>query len=759
MAARTQALGWSVRILSAGGLAAALAGLGRGEAAPARKPAPKPAAPAAAAPLRPDAPAPGPRRLALLVSVSNYTARHPSRKVLGEWQNLNCFLDTRNLRQTLIAPRYGFADGDVLLLEDLKATRGGRPEPGLAATRAGILDGFRKHLIAQARPGDVVVFLYSGHGNQIKDQPAGQPGGGDEEDGYDEAFVPYDYAGTPEGDARAYVRDDDLQGLLRDLKAKMTGADGRVQGSINLIIDSCHSGTVTRGIRRAKGKGIEINAKGNPIEINAKGSAGSALNDEPGSGYVLMSACQSNESAFEATDEQDRPLGGALAYNLCRVLREAPGSLTYRELFDRVRVSVKAAFFNQNPVVEGEVDRVLFGGVAARLPSFPRVESQTGNRLTLSAGRLLGVTVGSRYSIHPSDADAAAGQKALAEVEITAAETYSAVGVLRTPAGSAPRPVARLLGLPAALKSMPLGDGRLRVQLDEVPQLAEALRAAAGPAAADPVQIMAAGAPLRYDFRVTRRPPGRTPEPGRLYLVRDDDTVAAVVPDDAQSAAQLRLALVRQWRWRTLTGLEGSDPALRVDLRLIPVDVPLTREGAPDFPARRDRPTVERTPQGHVLLRDGDYFRLELEYRGDAKFVWVTVLGLQEDGRVQAVFPNPRAPVQEANRLGEDRRVAHPRGLYQVTAPFGFDLYKVIVTTQEVNFGPLVDAPENAETPAEAQERLERARALARGARGPVAPLARLLLNAGVGARNSSYVDVGHRDWATTTTILETRPR
>jgi len=707
-------------------------------------------------------PAPAtPRKLALLVSVSNYQAKHPSRKVIGEWLNLNCYLDTRNMRATLTAPRYGFADADVLVLDDLKATRAGQPVPGLAATREGMIAAFRGHLIAQARPGDVVVFLFSGHGNQIADQPKGQPGGGDEPDGYDEAFVPYDYAGTPEGDAKAYFRDDDLALLLKELKAKMAGPDGKVQGSINLIVDSCHSGTVTRGIRIAKGRGAV--AQG-PIEINAKGRAGgNAAHDEAPEGYVAMSACQSDESAFEATDEKNRPLGGALVYNLCRVMRQAPPRMTYRELFDRVRVHVKSAYFNQNPVVEGEVNRALFGGTVQALPEFPRVTEVAGERVTLGAGRLLGVAVGNRYALHPTDAAAAKGEGALGVVEVTEVDTYSAVAVLREPATPAERAKLTrqaLLGRPAVLRSQAYGDGRLRVVLDGAANLAAALRAEGVAEAADPLQVATAAAgEQKYDFRITRTPPPGA-RPGHVYLMRDDDTLVAQVPDDARAGAALRRALVRQWRWRTLAALDDQEPTLEVRLRVVPVDVPRKADGTPDFAARRDRPAtaVERNPQGHVVLHAGEYFRIELEYRGEAKFVWVSVLGLQQDGTIAPIFPSS-GNAQESNRLSEDRRTLRPGGLFEVVAPFGLDVYKVIVTTQEVSFSALVDAPDNAEAPEEAEAKAARARGMAAGTRGNAAPLARLLLNASLGTRATSHVNVGQKDWSTSTVILETRAR
>ena len=38
------------------------------------------------------------------------------------------------------------------------------------ATRQGILTTFEEHLIKQAKPGDVVVFHFSGHGSQVEDR-------------------------------------------------------------------------------------------------------------------------------------------------------------------------------------------------------------------------------------------------------------------------------------------------------------------------------------------------------------------------------------------------------------------------------------------------------------------------------------------------------------------------------------------------------------------------------------------------------------
>jgi len=67
-----------------------------------------------------------------------------------------CVTDVRSMA-LLLEHRYGFDPKDIKVLTDAQATR------------QGILSAFETHLIAQARPGDVVVFHFSGHGSRVFD--------------------------------------------------------------------------------------------------------------------------------------------------------------------------------------------------------------------------------------------------------------------------------------------------------------------------------------------------------------------------------------------------------------------------------------------------------------------------------------------------------------------------------------------------------------------------------------------------------------
>src|SRR4051794_11450693 len=72
------------------------------------------------------------------------------------------------------------------------------------ATKANIVDRLQL-LIDSARPGDVLVFYFSGHGSQIRDRD------GDElSDALDEVICPYDM----DWDTGAYIVDDDLDAIF-----------------------------------------------------------------------------------------------------------------------------------------------------------------------------------------------------------------------------------------------------------------------------------------------------------------------------------------------------------------------------------------------------------------------------------------------------------------------------------------------------------------------------------------------------------------
>jgi hypothetical protein len=121
------------------------------------------------------------------------------------------------------SPLYGCADDARLLAEALRAThlqdqRDQLVLPDGLATREAFLNGVAQ-LASQARPQDVVLVFYSGHGQQVPDTDTGAAR---EIDGLDETLVLYDGS----------ITDDDVVRALDSIGA----------GTVILAVDACHSG-------------------------------------------------------------------------------------------------------------------------------------------------------------------------------------------------------------------------------------------------------------------------------------------------------------------------------------------------------------------------------------------------------------------------------------------------------------------------------------------------------------------------------------
>ena len=177
-----------------------------------------------------------PRKLALLVGINDYPESSQFSALQG------CLTDVELQRQLLIH-RFGFKSSDILTLTDAKATR------------QGILAAFEQHLIQQAKPGDVVVFHYSGHGSQVQDPDR------DSSDGLNSTFVPVDSVLPPNFPAQGgVVKDITGHTLFLLMRALQTE-------NVTAVLDSCHSGGGTRGNLRVRSRAGGKMLQADPAEF------------------------------------------------------------------------------------------------------------------------------------------------------------------------------------------------------------------------------------------------------------------------------------------------------------------------------------------------------------------------------------------------------------------------------------------------------------------------------------------------------------
>ena len=344
-------------------------------------------------------------RFALLVGINNYDDKTIP-------QLSGCENDVKLMRDVLSELYHFKPDADIKELISSDASKTEKP------TRANIENFFREYLIKNAKDfkeknnlspdkGATVVFYYSGHGSYLPDQPTVAEGK-DEADGYDETIVPSD-SGKESG--AKDIRDDDLNAWFKELRRYTT--------NITFIFDSCHSGTITRGvgnrsIDRAMNKS---GTSGGGGDITLDGEMDAASGD-----YVTISGSLPNEKSQEGsmpilpkTGEKfsdKEQVNGYMTYYLALGLRANPGA-TYRELMRTVSTAVNHKNKEQTPQVEGDIDRAFLGSKESRgkrsIPITKIEKTGADTILTIEAGKIVGALPGGSVGIYKETATQLAG--------------------------------------------------------------------------------------------------------------------------------------------------------------------------------------------------------------------------------------------------------------------------------------------------------------------------------------------------------------
>ena len=187
-----------------------------------------------------------------------------------------CVNDSRNWSAEF--QRLGFT---VTALENEQAT--------LAGVRAAIT-----RILETTPDAGQAVIQFAGHGTQFEDQD------GDEEDGFDEAYVPFDYLES------GCLLDDELNALLR-------AHCDRVR--ITLFFDTCHSGSASRFAplsRPLRGgdervRYLPATAEMRKAQLAQKSVASRSMDKSPAEqrGWVHIAACTDREYAYETNGAGD----------------------------------------------------------------------------------------------------------------------------------------------------------------------------------------------------------------------------------------------------------------------------------------------------------------------------------------------------------------------------------------------------------------------------------------------------------------------
>jgi len=177
-------------------------------------------------------------------------------------------------------------------------------------TKQNILNSL-KNLLINSVEGDLLFFLYSGHGNYVKDL------NGDELTGYDQIIVPYDL--NP-------ITDDELKEIIQsNLKQNVT---------LFAMFDSCYSGSVLD----LKYRYLDTLNYDNYIENNK--------NLETNGSVFMISGCSDYQTSYDSIFN-NKP-NGAMTWSLIECLKQN-SNITWRELLKNMRSLLKSNGYPQIP--------------------------------------------------------------------------------------------------------------------------------------------------------------------------------------------------------------------------------------------------------------------------------------------------------------------------------------------------------------------------------------------------------------------------
>jgi hypothetical protein len=178
------------------------------------------------------------------------------------------------------------------------------------ATKNNILEEFT-NLLINSQEGDLLFFLFSGHGSYVIDR------NGDENTGYDQLIVPCDFN---------TILDDELKSIIqKNLKPNVT---------LFAMFDSCFSGSVL-DLRYQYMDSLNYDKfTENVKELETKGNV------------FMISGCSDYQTSADAFI--NKKANGAMTWSLLEALKQKP-NCNWRELVINMRDLLKTSQYSQTP--------------------------------------------------------------------------------------------------------------------------------------------------------------------------------------------------------------------------------------------------------------------------------------------------------------------------------------------------------------------------------------------------------------------------
>jgi len=593
-------------------------------------------------------------KIALIIAISQYDPA-------TGWGNLGSEHDVHLIKAALAAQGFDTVN-NVAVLRDQQATR------------VGIANAIQKQLVDKAQAGSIVVFHYSGHGQQVADN------NNEELDGYDEALVPYDapnqfIKGKYEGEN--HMRDDELGALLNQVRQKIGPG-----GDLTVVLDACHSGTATRGIGHARGTMIKIAPEGYQPSLSRGGpneewtEAGTGTQLAP---MVVISGASADQLNYEAKDENGNWVG-SLSYAFSRTLTSADADATYRGLFDKIRVDMSSLAPRQTPQLEGEADRQILGGQAVPRQTYFKVKKWFDKEnVSLHAGQLFGLFEQTQLAFYPIDTRDTTGVAPKATGIITSSHFLECGVQLNQPLTQ-----QEAMNSWVFVKSKNFGNMSVKVKLDIRGNDAfeTALREEFAKVPLIQYEDTNPELVIEMNNEFTKNRGSNA-----LQIVTANDYVyfeSVISGNSFAEAEEVTQQTISFAQTKFLRDLTMEDPDIKVTFEIIPIQG--RRNGAYVEEVGRI-PLEEKTDaSGTIILREKDFFRLRLINHGSKK-AYYCMLDIQPDNVINSMIPN--------NGNVPSDYLINPKDtieteIFEIFKPYGNENFKLIATRTPIDLSPIV---------------------------------------------------------------------
>lgn len=573
---------------------------------------------------------------ALIVAIGDYPEE-------TDWTVINSEKDIVLIKQAL--EKQGFTRFIVIKNEE--------------ADKAGIIDAFAE-LKSGIKPGDVVAVHFSSHGQQIFDDNQ------DEVDGKDEAIVAY---GAPAYYDAGYkgenhLRDEELGGLLDEVRLA-AGKDGDVL----VFLDACHSGTGTRGggaIARG-GKPPLMPPGSQKLEsseeevgiYDAKRLTGS-MNESKMASMVVISAARSDELNYEYDG------CGSLSRAIHASLTQLSPNTSYRSWFARITKEMSVFAPNQTPAMEGDIDRLLFGGRAVKQQPYYTVESIDGDAVVINGGTLTGIQQGTKVAFYPSGTTSTKDKSTTITGTVTFADAFTSTVILTEPTKE------QVKGLWAFVRVKAFGN--IRVTINPNGLKPKKIRNAFDEWLANfPLAVTTSTDP---DFYVELEN-----DSIRLVNNRMEKTVLSISTDPLNFQG-LESTITKFAQGRFLKNLELVDARYNMELELVPIRKNGGRIDTLNITSFMNNGIPSFAPGDMALMKIVNH---------SSQPVFITVIDIQPDGQVNPVIPNPYRG-EDANefKVPAGKTWIVPRKRIGFGPPYGLETFKIFCSRYPLNFAPVL---------------------------------------------------------------------